>query len=445
MTAPTVPDTMTGLEETLTDGVKLKAIMDNGGLKPWLASARQKIEAADKGVTQEQIDESFERNITNWFRDNEPDWMKRVNLATQGGQRARAANYNPDAPGAKVDDANLFTNSAQFLQQIWHENTSADAVAMRQKLKNDYSSSVPADGGFLVPESFRSTLLQESLENAMVRPRAMVIPMEAARVAFPALEVTSHATSVFGGMIAYWTEEAARLIKSSAKFSKVVLDAKKLTGYSVVPNELLADSIISLEGFINQAWPRTLAWTEDLAFISGTGVGEPLGFTRAAAMVTAAKEGGQAADTVVWENIVKMYSRMLPTSLGSAVWFANINTFPELATMALNVGTGGGPVWLNNGVEGPPATILGRPVIFTEKMSTLGDAGDLVFADLSYYMIGDRQTMQMASSTDIEFDTDQTAYRIIQRVDGRPWLQTAITPHKGADTLSPFVRLADRA
>jgi hypothetical protein len=35
-----------------------------------------------------------------------------------------------------------------------------------------------------------------------------------------------------------------------------------------------------------------------------------------------------------------------------------------------------------------------------------------------------------------------TAFRVIERVDGRPWLQSAITPQNNGATLSPFVKLA---
>lgn len=114
--------------------------------------------------------------------------------------------------------------------------------------------------------------------------------------------------------------------------------------------------------------------------------------------------------------------------------------------MALSVGTGGGPVWLSNGVGGPPMTILGRPVIFTEKTSTLGTSGDLNFVDMSYYLIGDRQAMQVAVSDTYKFQNDKTAVRVIQRVTGRPWIQSALTPRNGSSsTLSPFVKIADRA
>jgi HK97 family phage major capsid protein len=146
-----------------------------------------------------------------------------------------------------------------------------------------------------------------------------------------------------------------------------------------------------------------------------------------------------------------MYPRMLPTSLGRAVWICSHDTFPQLATMALAVGTGGGPVWIGNysggqgGMDLPPATILGRPVIFTEKANTLSTAGDINFVDLSYYLIGDRMTMQSMLSEHYLFANDKVAFRIIERVDGRPWLQSAITPHNNSSsTLTPFVQLASR-
>ncbi len=113
--------------------------------------------------------------------------------------------------------------------------------------------------------------------------------------------------------------------------------------------------------------------------------------------------------------------------------------------MALNVGVGGSAVWLNNGVEGPAATILGRPVIFTEKLPTLGNAGDIAFIDPGFYLIGDRQVMSAMSSPHYAFGSDKTAFRVIERVDGRPWLNSAITPKNGGNTLSPFVQIAERA
>lgn len=436
-----IPTGASELEEILTDQAKIADLFKNGQfgefVKNYAGTVMDKNE--EIGV---QVREETQRVLAEYLREHGTETVNRLDL--QLGQKAVAS--SSQAPGAKVDA--LFNSHADFLKTAWYRNSSPEAVQAQEQMRgirNSYGSTIPADGGFLIPETLRANLLQVAMETAIVRPRATVIPMDSLRVPFPTIDETTHAGSVYGGMVGYWTEEAGALSETEAKFGRVVLEAKKLTGYSEVPNELFNDSIVSFQAFLNQVWPQAIAFFEDLAFFSGTGVGEPLGFLKAPAAVSVAKESGQTADTIVWENIVKMFARMLPSSLGKAVWVAHVDTFPELATMALSVGTGGGPIWLNNGVEGPPMTILGRPVIFTEKAETLGDAGDLNFVDFSYYLLGDRQAMSMETSPHYKFANDKTAVRIIERVDGRPWLQSAITPAKGSNTLSAYVKIAARA
>ena len=315
------------------------------------------------------------------------------------------------------------------------------------KIQNSFGSSVPSDGGFLIPEYLRSELLRVALEMAVVRSKARVVPMETLSVPYPTIDSTSNASSVYGGIVGYWTEEGGTLTDSAPSFGRINLLAKKLTLYSEIPNELFKDSLISLEQFMNESYPEALAWFEDVAFISGNGAGQPLGFLNAPAAVSVPKETDQAAGTIVWENIIKAYSRMLPASIGRAYWVAHIDTFPQLATMAQSVGTGGSAVWIGNGdgAGAPPVTILGRPVVWTEKVSTVGTVGDINFVDFGYYLIGDRQAMQSETSTHFKFGNDKTAMRVIERVDGQPWLQSAITPNQGTNTLSPFVKVATRA
>ena len=259
------------------------------------------------------------------------------------------------------------------------------------------------------------------------------------------LDVTSHAENVYGGIQGYWTPESGQMQDVAATFGRVALDAWKLTAFANVPNELVQDSALAFEAFIRTSFPEALAYFEDDAFTNGNGAGMPLGWRRAEATVVVAKESGQTADTIVWENIVKMYSRMLPQSLSRAVWVVSPDVFPELATMALSVGTGGSAIWLNNGVAGPPATILGRPVIITEKVPSLGNQGDISFVDLGYYLIGDRQALTVESSPHYRFQNGETSYKFVSRVDGRPWLKSALTPRNSGPTLSPFVQLAERA
>jgi HK97 family phage major capsid protein len=443
------------LAEMLADPARAKQIMETPkSLTDFIETYanRQQGEGTD---LQRQIDEGVQRGLANMLRENEVkdgagDAIKRLNLdpqtrpATMLTSHRQATAYNPKAVGAALDGK--FENAADYFRHAWHLNRDPQARAKMEDIRNSYSSVVPADGGFLVPETLRSQLLQIALESSVVRSRATVVPMETARVPFPMIDSTTNVGSVFGGMIGYWGEEGAALIESNPKFGRANLDAKKLTGFALVPNELLQDSLISFAALIETLWPQALAFFEDVAFMSGSGAGEPNGFLGAgnSASIAVTKEVGQAADTIVVENVIKMYSRMLPSSLARGIWVCSPEAIPELYTMALSVGTGGGPVMLTN-VAGPaPMTIFGRPLVVSEKAGRLGDRSDLAFVDLSYYLIGDRQQMSADSSTEYKFGNDQTAFRIIQRVDGRPWLKNAITPQNGGPTLSPFVEIEAR-
>lgn len=440
-----IPSSPAELEEMLNDSAKMSKVFASKDTFGQFISAYAKTVLEKDQEIATQVREETQRVLAQWLKDNEAEGIKRVNLDPAqpvAGKNVKAQGlYNPRAMGTAID--NEFSGSAEYFQAIWH-NTNRDAKlqAKISRVRNAFSTTVPSEGGFLVPETLRSELLRVSLETSIVRPRARVIPMETLRVPFPAIDSTSNVSSVFGGIVGYWTEEGAALTASQAAFGRIVLDAKKLTAYTEVPNELISDSITSFQAFMDQIFPEALGFYEDFAFIAGTGVGEPLGFLNGSAVVAVLEN---TANLVKFEDVVAMYSRMLPSSLGRAVWVASIDVFPQLAAMVIPGGAAPNAVWLSNGqvIEGPPMTILGRPVIFTEKVPKLGTTGvgALSFVDFGFYLIGDRQVMSAMSSPHFKFQNDQTAYRIIERVDGRPWLNSAITPKNSSATLSPFVSL----
>ena len=464
------------MEDFLSDPNKVRNLMQNPAeFQTFIKNYAQETMRADKDEMATQIREQVQIGVAEFMREQTGGTVSaRMNMGNWDPTRVtgnfdqrlhmgsvshgKGAAYNKASWGARLErdmgQELQYDSSAEFFQSVWPRyETLKNSERLGQlrdkalKIQNSYGSEVPADGGFLIPERLRSDILAVALEAAVVRPRAMVIPMDSLRVPIPMLDVTSQVSSIFGGVVCFWTEEAAQLTESQATFGRVILDAKKLTAYAEVPNELLADAP-AFSAFFDTIFPKAIAWFEDIGFITGTGVGEPLGFVNCPASVAVPIQSGQATKTILWENIISMYARMLPTALGSAVWIASIDTFPELATMALSVGTGGGPVWMGNytspGANTPPVTIMGRPVHFTEKTPQLGTTGDINFVDFSYYLVGDRQMMQAMSSEHFRFQNDKTAFRAIERVDGRPWIQSSITPHNGGPNLSPFVQLTSR-
>jgi len=400
----------------------------------------------------DQLRTQVEAQLTDWLKENQGEvggvsFRPDLGTPSADGARPSAVYNNPRAKGAPLDGN--WPDFYTFLQDIWYSKGNGPLTAEARKrldVMNAYSERVPSEGGFLVPEEFRSQLLQLSLGSAIVRPRATVIPMGAPRLHIPAVDETSRVSSIFGGVVVYRTEEGAELTESSASFASIKLDVTKQTALSHVPNELIRDWG-AFGAFMDATLPAAMGYYEDLDYISGSGVGAPLGALHAnnTGLIVVSAESGQLSSTIVWENALKMYARLLPTSVDSAMWLASPDAFVQLATMALSVGTGGSAVWLTDGRNRPILTLLGLPVVMSEKApAALGSQGDLSLVDWRQYLVGDYQTMTVDSSPHVKFTSDKTSFRAIARNDGRPWMTSPLTPRNNSATLSAYVTLAAR-
>ena len=453
-----VPQTAAEMQEMMDDPKVAAQIIANGQLTEF---TRAYAKATDeRGELSELVRESVaaamvgKNEITDQVKSTVESTLngilesRGVNRPLFGKEREDSvkanASYNPLAPGVVMDGIG-FASIGDFARVALNKTRMPDARKQKvDEAMNVYSSLDPASAGFLIPEQYASEIRQVALPQQVVRPRATVIPMSGLRAIMPYVDETTHSGSLFGGMTFSWTPESGTISPTEAKFGRVALEAVKLTGLSRVPNELWNDAP-ALSGWLMRSIPQGLAFTEDLAFITGTGVGQPLGVQNVAntALITVTKESGQAANTIVTENILNIYSRMLPQSLPNSVWLANPGTLPQLMLLSIAVGTGGAPVSLVDIHAAPNMTMLGRPLILTEKVPALSSAGDVGLYDFSFYLIGDRQAVSLESSTESRFANDETELRAILRVDGRPWIQSAITPVYG-NTLSPFVVLGAR-
>jgi len=100
-------------------------------------------------------------------------------------------------------------------------------------------------------------------------------------------------------------------------------------------------------------------------------------------------------------------------------------------------------IWQPNARDGMPGTILGMPVIVTEKTPALNTEGDLILADFSKYLIYDMGEFAIDFSEHFAFTNNKGTWRCSERIDGRPWLKDAITLTNGSTQVSPFVALTD--
>ena len=116
----------------------------------------------------------------------------------------------------------------------------------------------------------------------------------------------------------------------------------------------------------------------------------------------------------------------------------------ELASHELGA-RGGVPTSLlpNNqpGQANPSFSLYGAPYIEVEHTSALGTTGDIMLVSLSQYQSINKGGVQSASSIHVQFDTFETAFRFMYRIDGQPIWNSALTPKDAGNTLSPYVVL----
>lgn len=310
------------------------------------------------------------------------------------------------------------------------------------------NEAVPGEGGFAVETDFVSGLVQRAYDRAPLasRARRMSLSSNANSIKLNTVHETSRANgSRYGGVLAYWAAEAGSVTATKPEIRQVELHLHKLMATCYLTDELMADAG-ALEAFVRDAYAAEMAFKLDDAILNGTGSGQPVGILTHAATVSVSKETGQAAATLVSENIFNMYSRCWAGSRLNAVWFHNQNIEPQLFQFGIQVGVGGSTVYMPPGglSASPFGTLFGRPMVAIEQAPTLGTVGDIVFADMNEYLVVDKGGVQSALSVHVAFLTDETVLRFTYRVAGQPLWHSALTPFAGS-TLSPFVSLATRA
>jgi HK97 family phage major capsid protein len=340
----------------------------------------------------------------------------------------------------------------RFLQAVARAGISgnADLDPRLEARVSGLHEGIGSEGGFLLQSGFSGELLKFAEQTGQIVSLVPRIPMKAGTntIELPMIDESSRAHgSRWGGIRVYRLEEGGDKDskKSKPKIRQLSMKLKKMVGLCYASDEILEDSTL-LEQIIKEGFGAEIGFQLDDEILNGDGASQFLGITSSAAKVAVSKETGQPADTVQYENITKMWSRLPGWCRKSAVWLINQDVEPQLFGMGLILGTGASPVYLPPaGASGSPyGTLFGRPVMIAEQCASLGDEGDIVLFDPKQYVITDRN-LQSAQSIHVKFVTDESTFRFVYRNDGMPTWVNPLTPFKGADDLSPYVTLETRS
>lgn len=293
---------------------------------------------------------------------------------------------------------------------------------------------VDSAGGVLVPPRWADEVFHIAFEEGIVRSRAVVLPTKSDNLQIPRFVETTRATSLLGGIKFYWLKETE---DKGAKAEDPSLGLMKLNAHEgvaafYVSNALQSD-VPAFEKFMKTALGRAVGFYEDAAYIWGIGVGQPLGIMPSDAMIKVTRVAVGKVDIT---DIGNLAERLFPASHQKAVWLINQTVLTEWVNMVAAAANVAAVVDLAKMI------CLGKPIIVTEKCASLGTEGDIILADFSHYVIGDRELVISASRHVPNYwQRNTTFWKLVIRVDGQPTYQQPMTPYKGAKTVSAFVTL----
>lgn len=362
--------------------------------------------------------------------------------------------YRADAPGARLDeiDEPWVRSWPSYLAAVFGEDHRA-----RQMIANAWSERTGAGGGFLIPEGLRASVMAY-ITPAVVRPRALVLPMSTYRLRVPVVDNPSQASGAqaLGGLTFSFTEQGNAIASSVPGFADVALEARKLAALVPVPNELASDAAGALGDFINRVVAIGQAWVEDDNFQAGTGANGPEGLINASCAYKVTRTNSGQPPVLL--DILNLAKGLHPASKAAGYtagitevgWLISASVFDSLLELyflpAGATPTSGAPISPSNWLElgdghevGP--SMLGLPAFVTDHLSAAGSYGDLALCDIRNYLIGDRLELTIErSAAGSGFVTDITNYRIKSRVDGRYFVPGSTTTET-SQTVSPVVVL----
>jgi len=347
-------------------------------------------------------------------------------------------------PGNNGDPKKTF--GSFLIALISNDKKTLDALGAEWEpwTKVALAESTGATGGFLVPTEHYDQIMMYAIDAGIMRKYAMVLPQRAKETEVPCLDVVTAPTAgnnaMLGGAVFTWTEEAASqtdIFTNPNPIKQLRLINYELTGFTYLSNTLLEDATGgSLESIIMMIFGQGIAWTEDYAFFRGTGAGKPLGVVPWNGLISVARSGASA---FLLSDMAGMMARLIPTANMKKVFWACHPTV--LAKLYAMVATS--TMYIGNFQETPSGRLLaGLPLHVTDKLPALNTAGDILLCDGAGYIIGDRRRMAIAYSEGPRFTNNQTTWRVLHRVAGRPWATDKTTLPDASNTVGPFIALA---
>lgn len=314
----------------------------------------------------------------------------------------------PGAPSGKEKPGRASDEYKDAFWQVMRRKGVSSEVYNALKIGQD------DHGGFLAPDEFQATLIEALQDQNIFRQLAKGITTSSGDRKIPV--VASKGTSA-------WIDEEAAYPESDDTFGLVSIGAHKLATMIKVSEELLNDSVFDIASYIAREFARRIGAAEEEAFFTGNGTGKPTGILSttggADTGVTAA-----SATAITMDEVIDLFYSLRAPYRRNAVFLMNDSTVKALRKLKNG---NGDYLWQASVIAGAPDTILGRPVYTSTYMPAVAaGAKSILFGDLSYFWIADREGRSFKRLNELFAATGQVGFLASERVDGKLILSEAV-------------------
>lgn len=285
------------------------------------------------------------------------------------------------------------------------------------------SATVPADGGYLVPEVYANEIIE------LLYPSTVIYSLGARRLGMA--NGNLNIPKIKTGSRALFAGENRAIPRSAPKFGNLKLSAKKLTALIPMSNDLLRSTNFDNDVIVGQDVTKQMALGVDYGALLGTG-GEfqPLGITKNKGVLNI---DVTSIDTEYSSN-QGVLTAAFPNYLVASVLKNNVyadglgfvfNTSVEQFFKSLRDEVGGFIFAKEMNENG---TLVGYPYKTTNLLETTGGKTQIVFGNWNDLVIGEQGALEIETSREgswtddagnlvSAFENDQTLIRAINNVD----------------------------
>lgn len=315
-----------------------------------------------------------------------------------------------DKPGTAGAKAKTGTATDEYKDAFWR-NVRSKSIS--HEVFNALQVGTDSEGGYLAPDEYQRTLIQALEEQNIFRKLAHVISTGSGERKIPI--VASKGTAA-------WIDEEAQYPESDDAFGMVSIGAYKLATMIKVSEELLNDSVFDVPAYIAKEFARRIGAAEEEAFFTGDGKGKPTGILAA----TGAEVGVTAAATnaITMDEVMDLFYSLRAPYRRNAVFIMNDSSVKALRKLKTQ---NGDYIWQPSVQVGEPDKLLGRPIYTSSYMPALeAGAKGILFGDLGYYWVADRQGRSFKRLNELYAPTGQVGFLSSERVDGKLILPEAV-------------------